>query len=150
MFGDHTSQEPKYKHFLRECRVWHRVKSVLGVGFLWLLPNTMRNVFSCSNFVSHWKVNEQAWTTETWKVLLGGNVRDRLEPFEKMIIFQLRGGSMAKYPLSIAEGSESNLLLLSNPEWERMWSVSDNAIVAALDGTRTITCTILFLTITNL
>ena len=63
----------------------------------------MRNIFSCADFVSHWKIDAQGWAIETWNIMLGGNLREHFHPFEKMVVFQLQGGSMAKYPFSIAE-----------------------------------------------
>lgn len=87
---------------------------------------------------------------ETWNVVLGGNLRDHFHPFEKMVIFQLQGGSMAKYPFSIAEtfipdgSGDKEILLITNPYWETAWAVPDQAIVLALGGMKTITGTAQF------
>lgn len=100
----------------------------------------MKGIFSASDFVHRWKVQEQGWAVATWAVVIVADLRNILEPFEKMVTFQLQGGSIAKYPLATAQiqdpsGSDNTVTAwVPNPEWEASWTVSDAAIVAAWDA----------------
>jgi hypothetical protein len=110
----------------------------------------MRNIFSFSDFVSYWKVDAQSWVVETWNALFAGNLRAHFHQFEKMVIFQLQGGSMAKYPFSIAEtlipdgSGDKEIMLITHPDWDTVWTVSDHDILFALDEVENITCTVHF------